>query len=165
MYYQNFPCWAVRNNQWVLRFIPDHLKTQELCKRVVEKYPYRLGIVPDHLKIREMCEGAVEKYPYSLKYIPNRFKTQEICDKAVRDDPSSLRYLPDWFLAQKQQLKLWHDDYYFNGDKLIKWHDGYQKRKAQKASIKEEPLPIAWHPSRYLDWCMSEEEKKETEQL
>ena len=37
--------------------------------------------------------------------------------------------------------------------------------KAQKASIKEELLLIFWHPSRYLDGCMSEDEKKETEKL
>ena len=38
-------------------------------------------------------------------------------------------------------------------------------QKAQKAKIKEELLPIAWHPSRYLNWCISEDEKKETEKL
>ena len=50
-------------------------------------------------------------------------------------------------------------------DNFFKWYDGYKKRKAQKASIKEELMPIAWHPSRYWDWCMSEDEKKETEKL
>ena len=40
---------------------------------------------------------------------------------------------------------------------------GMKAIKAQKASIKEELMPIAWHPSRYWDWCMSEDEKKETE--
>ena len=50
-------------------------------------------------------------------------------------------------------------------DNLFKWYDGYKKRKVQKASIKEELLPIAWHPSRYWDWCMSEDEKQETEKL
>ena len=29
---------------------------------------------------------------------------------------------------------------------FIKWHEGYKKRKAQKAKIKEELMPIAWHP-------------------
>ena len=28
-------------------------------------------------------------------------------------------------------------------DHFFKWYDGYKKRKAQKASIKEELLPIA----------------------
>ena len=36
---------------------------------------------------------------------------------------------------------------------------------AQKAQIKKELIPIAWHPSRHWDWCMSEDEKQETEKL
>ena len=32
--------------------------------------------------------------------------------------------------------------------------------KAQKASMKKELMPIAWHPSRWWNWCMSEDEKK-----
>ena len=31
--------------------------------------------------------------------------------------------------------------------------------------MKEEVMPIAWHRSRYWDWCIPEDEKKETEQL
>ena len=59
---------------------------------------------------------------------------------------------------------MWYDDYYFgDGDHWDNDDDEdkiYKKRKAQKASIKE-LLPIAWHPSRYWDWCMSEDEKKQ----
>ena len=32
---------------------------------------------------------------------------------------------------------------------IIEWYEDYHKRKAQKASIKEELMPIAWHPSRF----------------
>ena len=35
-----------------------------------------------------------------------------------------------------------------------------KKGKAQKAKIKEELLPIAWHPDRVMDWCVPEYEKK-----
>ena len=75
---------------------------------------------------------------------------------------------------------MWYDDYY--DDDGRHWNndddddddddednflsgDGYKKWKAQKASIKEEFLPIAWHPSRYWDWCMSENEKIQTEKF
>ena len=40
-----------------------------------------------------------------------------------------------------------------------------KKRKAQKAKIKEELLPIAWHPLTWWDWCVPEDEKRETEKL
>ena len=44
---------------------------------------------------------------------------------------------------------VWHDkDDYCNDDGLIELYDGYKARKAQKASIKEGFLSIAWHPSR-----------------
>ena len=39
--------------------------------------------------------------------------------------------------------------YYCNDDDLIKWYEGHQKQKTQKASIKEELAPIAWHPSKW----------------
>ena len=48
---------------------------------------------------------------------------------------------------------------------FFKWYDRYKKRKAQKASIKEELLPITWHPPKYWDWCMSEDEKRGTDTL
>ena len=52
----------------------------------------------------------------------------------------------------EQQIQLWYDDDdYCNDDKLSEWYDGYKKRKAQKARIEEELMPIAWHPSKYWD--------------
>ena len=74
-----------------------------------------------------------------------------------------MQYDPDYFVTQ-QQIKMWHDDKFFKSYDA-EWYEGYQKRKAQEASIKEELLLIAWHPSMYWDWCMSEDEKKETEKL
>ena len=38
-------------------------------------------------------------------------------------------------------------------------------KKAQKGSTKKELLPVVWHPSRWWDWCVSEDEKKETEKI
>ena len=62
---------------------------------------------------------------------------------------------------KKKKKKKRHDnDDYYNDDELIKWYNGYKKRKAQKALIKEELMPITWHQSRYWDWFMSEDERK-----
>ena len=56
---------------------------------------------------------------------------------------------------------MWYDgEYAYNDNEMIKWYDGYQRRKAQKASIKEELIPVTWHPSRWYDLCVSEDEKK-----
>ena len=95
-----------------------------------------------------------------------------MCDQVVKEDSSFLQFLPDWFVT-REWMWMWYDDYYDDdGDhwdndddeeKFFEWYDGYKKRKAQKASITEELLPIAWHPLRYWDWCMSEDEKKRLE--
>ena len=69
----------------------------------------------------------------------------------------SLQFVPDWFVTQ-QQFDIWYDnDYvYYNDNEIIEWYKDYEKRKAQKAKIKEELLPIAWHPDRVMNWCFSE---------
>ena len=52
----------------------------------------------------------------------------------------------------QQQLQIWHDDDdYCNDDELIEWYEGHKGRKTQKAQIEKDLMPIAWHPSRYLD--------------
>ena len=86
-----------------------------------------------------------------------------MCNKAVEAALCLLDNVSDSFVTQ-QQMKLWHDNaYYCNNDKRIEWCDGYKKQKAQKASIKDELLPIAWHPSRWWNWCIPKDEKRETE--
>ena len=98
-----------------------------MCDKTVEAGPSSLARVSDSFKTEEMCIKAVEAGSWLLYHVPDQFKTQEMCDKAVKKDPFSLQYVPDWFVIL-QQLKLWDDD---DDDGLIKWHDGYRKRKAK----------------------------------
>ena len=51
------------------------------------------------------------------------------------------------------------------GDKLIEWRNDYKKDNAQKAEIKEELMAIAWHLSRWWDWCMPEDEKERIKEI
>ena len=69
---------------------------------------------------------------------------------------------------------MWHDDYQDNDgghwddndeDKFSDWYDGYKKREAQKAKIKKELMPNTWYPSRYWDWCMLEDKKKQKREM
>ena len=83
-----------------------------------------------------------------------------MCDQAVKDYFFSLQFVPDVFVTQQQIDKWYDDDYAYNDNEMIEWYEGYKKRKAQKAKIKEELMPIAWYPNRLTDWCMSEDEKR-----
>ena len=63
------------------------------------------------------------------------------------------------------------DDASFNGDdpkviihfRLLSWHNKFEKCKAFKKVLSKELMSEARHPTRWCDWCMSEDEKKETE--
>ena len=128
----------------------------------VIKDPFALGLVPDQFKTKWTCDRAVEDEPETLKYVPDHLIIQAICQRAIQDDLCTLIFVHDW-LVTHQQIKSWYDDDY--DDEYPEWYERYQKRKSQKAKIKEELLPIAWNPSRWSDWCIPDDEKKETEKL
>ena len=125
-------------------YVPDDFKTQLMCDKAGKDDLWVLEDVSDHFKTQEICERVVENKPETFQFIPNHFKTQEICDKAIKDDSSSLQYVPDWFV-RREGVYMWYNDYYDDGDHWdddgnkdnFKWYDGYQKRKAQKASKKK----------------------------
>ena len=157
-----------------LAFVPNHCKAEGLCIKAVRRDPYALNCMPDNLKMQKICNKAiperfktqkmcnetVEVDPWQLYDVRDYLKTQEMCDDMVQRDSYSLQFVSDWFVTQ-EQLETWHDDNdYCTDDELIKWYKRYEKRKAQKAKIKEELMPIAWHPSRVMDWCMPEDEKR-----
>ena len=107
-----------------------------------------------------MCDKAIEIDPFTLWHVPDNLKSQGMCIRAVEAGLGLLEYVPDWFVTQ-QQIKIWRDDdEYCDDDELIKWYNGYQRRKVQKAKIKEELLPIVWHADCVMDWCMSEDKKR-----
>ena len=95
-----------------------------------------------------MCIKTVEKEAESLEHVLDHFKTREMCKRAIKADLYTLVFCPDWFITQGQ-IKSWYDDDY--DDEALEWYKGCQKGKAQKAKIKEELPPIAWHPSRWWD--------------
>ena len=43
----------------MLKFVPDHLQTNKICKHTVKKWPYRLRYVPDQYKTQQMCEKCI----------------------------------------------------------------------------------------------------------
>ena len=44
---------------------------------------------------------------------------------------------------------------------LLAWHIKFKKRKELKKKISDELIPLAWHPKRWWNFCLSEDEKKE----
>ena len=126
----------------VLRLVPDQFVTQEMCNEAVERVPWMLVFVPAQYKTQEMCNESVKKSPEALEHVFDQYKTQEMCNEAVQRVPWMLVFVPDWFVMLQ---KTWHEDFGYD-DVLSTWRDAYIKRKAQKTKIKEELMPVAWHP-------------------
>ena len=40
-----------------------------------------------------------------------------------------------------------------------------EKRKEPKKELNEELMSVAWHPKRWWDWCVSEDEKMEVDSM
>ena len=71
-----------------------------MCDKAVELYPWMLEYVPDQFKTQEMCNKAVEKDPGMLRYVLDRFITQEMCNKVVEKYSIILTCVPDQFKNQ-----------------------------------------------------------------
>ena len=130
-----------------------------MCNEAVQRAPWTLEHVSDQYKTQEMCNKVVQGDPWTLEHVPDQYETQELCNEALQRDPEVLEYVPDWFVTLQ---KMWYEEF-DDDDENIMWRDAYIKRKAQKAKIKEKLMPIAWHPDRWWNWCVTEDEKKELE--
>ena len=66
---------------FVIRYVPDQYKTQQVCDKALPKNGGKLESVPDCYQNQEICDEAVDNYPHTLKVVPDCYKIQEICDK------------------------------------------------------------------------------------
>ena len=55
----------------MLKFLPDELKTNKKCKHAVKKLPYLLRYVPDQYKAQQMYYKAILEDVGTLKSVPD----------------------------------------------------------------------------------------------
>ena len=119
---------TVRIEPRSLEFSPMKLITQKMSNEAMYIRPAAFFIFSNHFKTQEMCIKAVEEYPWDLGNVPDHSRTQKICKKVVSEDPYSLQYLSDWFVLW-QQAKIWHEDVDSDDNyELITWCNGFKKR-------------------------------------
>ena len=58
----------------MLKFIMDYLKTKIVCKHAVTKLPYLLRYVPDQCKTQQMCDKAILENGRKLKSVHHCYK-------------------------------------------------------------------------------------------
>lgn len=73
-----------------LQWVPEAMKTPEVCLEAVRQYPLALSSVPKRLKTRELCLEAVrtpvssDRMASPLRFVPDELKTVDMCAEALR---------------------------------------------------------------------------------
>ena len=75
-------------------FVPEAMKTPELCLAAAGHRGETLKFVPDRLKTPKMCRAAVDSNSYALYYVPEGLKTPELCMAAVKRNGLVLEAVP-----------------------------------------------------------------------
>ena len=93
-------------NPEMITFIPDYLKTKNICKYAVKKLSFEIRCVPGQYKIQGMCDKAVVENGGTLQFVPDNCKNQKMCNQAVDNDVYALKYVPEALNLKKYLIKL-----------------------------------------------------------
>jgi hypothetical protein len=85
---------ALMQNGWALKWVPEHLRTEELCEIAVERTGVALLFVPESLRSKELCRIAVTQDGCALEYVPVQLRNLEICKIAIEKNGLMLGYVP-----------------------------------------------------------------------
>ena len=72
-----------------------------MCKHAVKKLPYLLRYLPDQYKTQQMWDKAILENGGALKAVPDCYKNQETCNKAVDNYLHALEFVPECYKTQK----------------------------------------------------------------
>jgi hypothetical protein len=86
---------ALRENGGALHYVPEDLRTEEMCRNAVAQDGAALEYIPEHLRTEEICRIAVAKNGGALYHVPQRLRTEEMCRIAVAQDGGALVYVPE----------------------------------------------------------------------
>ena len=75
----------------------DIYKSLNINIGTIMKKPEMLKFVPDDLKTKQMCKHAVKKLPYLLRHIPDQYMTKQMYDSAILENGGTLKSVPDCY--------------------------------------------------------------------
>ena len=177
---------AVNRCVFVFNSIPNQYKTQEMCNSIICEDPFSIRYISDRYKTQQMCDKAVDNCLAALKLVPDWFvisKTIKTLFTVFYADENILYLNEDssnviFYCNEMNILNLninninIDDTNYEEVDpntiiliSFLSWHIKFVKRKELKKYISEELIAIAWHPNRWWEWCLSEDEKKEIDPM
>ena len=133
-----------------------------------------------------MSDKTVDDFLPTLKFVLDKFVTNKMIEKlynALFADNNIFFFDKDSgnvTFSRNEIGILWVDLNYINLDdtnfnedvhkpviqvRLSTWRNDLKQCKLFKKEISKELMPVAWHPTRWCDWCMPKDKKKEIEPL
>ena len=109
----------LKQNGFLLKYLTDENKTEELCEIAIKSYPSSFNYVPRNMQTDKICELVIyhdwcmikyvpydkitdEMYEYAiskngnlLQHVPENKKTYKLCKIAVQTNGFALKYVPD----------------------------------------------------------------------
>lgn len=104
--------------------IPDRLKTQRICKKIVKKRPLHLKFFDKYIFDEELYKNAVKKNPRCIMYIPKKLRTKNICQPVIDHqyfyDSKLWSYIPKDVMSESNYIDLLNNHPDFNLDNVPK---------------------------------------------
>ena len=129
-----------------LQFIPEELRTPELCKLAVQQNGDSLFYISKKHRTKELCELAVKQNGKSLIDVPLKYRTKELCELAVKKNGNALSEVPNTFWKKYRDYTMCLEAVKNNGwalqyvpDKCIDYNLCLEAVKQNGESIKHVP--------------------------
>jgi hypothetical protein len=103
---------AVRQDGDALRYVPESMKTPDLCFAAVRQDGEALQYVPTHMKTQAVCWAAINNDGRALEYVPESMKDYYLCMAAVENNGYAIEYVPDE--KQTNEMLKTAVDYFLN---------------------------------------------------
>ena len=73
-----------------------------MYEHVVKKLPFLLRYVLDQYKTQQMCDKTILENAGTLKYVPGCFRNQEMRSKAVENYSHTSEFVPECYKTPKK---------------------------------------------------------------
>ena len=97
----NISTGTAMKNKEMLKLVSDDLKTKIISKHAVKEFLYLLRYVLDQHKTQQICDRSILENGGTLKSVPYCYKKQEMYNNTVDNYLHALEFVSGCFMAQE----------------------------------------------------------------
>ena len=136
---------SVKQDGLALEYVPESLMTKELCEMAIRQNSEALIHVPEALKTSKLCELAIGQDGEALRYVPYKLRTKELYELAIKNNGKALAYLPEYLITE-EFCKLTVKQ---NGNILLYVPHSLRTKELCEIAIKQNGMSLLFVPHEY----------------